>query len=534
VTARFSIYHSGRLDLGGTVFGADVANRGLFQALLRHGGFEQLDLLGVDMASAEAMAADLAAGTTGATRLVPGEVANQALAASAGAMLRGRPHLTDLAWLRRRTVGDRAYSLLGLVHTIAPPTMRQFIANTMLAPIHPWDAIICTSPAVQQGVHEMYDRWGDYLGETFGGAKRPKPHLPLVPLGVDQAALAAQHARPGARAAMRAELGLGPDDILVIWIGRLSFFEKAFPQPMFRAVEMAARATGARVCFAMAGWFPGGEADRDRYAQAAKAYAPGVDIRFLDGGDPTQVASLRAGGDIFLSLVDNIQETFGLTPIEAMAVGLPVVASDWDGYRYTIRDGIDGFLVPTLGAPAGGAGHVLGVRQALDLETYQAYAGSVAQHTAVNVGRAGRQRVREMFDWPAVIGSFKALLADLAAIRAASPDPVRRPLLNPVRGDPFEEFAGFATQVLSLEMRLRVADGATAADLDRIQAVVLDQAFGVWRGTSDEAALAFSFLAEAGGATVREVLMQVPAPRRRSLEMSLVWMCKLGLLDWLD
>ena len=41
-----------------------------------------------------------------------------------------------------------------------------------------------------------------------------------------------------------------------------------------------------------------------------------------------------------MSLADNIQETFGLTPVEAMAAGLPCVMSDWDGYRDTVRDGV--------------------------------------------------------------------------------------------------------------------------------------------------------------------------------------------------
>jgi glycogen synthase len=49
---------------------------------------------------------------------------------------------------------------------------------------------------------------------------------------------------------------------------------------------------------------------------------------------------------------DNIQETFGLTPLEAMAAGLPVIVGDWDGYKDTVRDGVDGFRIPSLMPPA--------------------------------------------------------------------------------------------------------------------------------------------------------------------------------------
>ncbi len=62
-------------------------------------------------------------------------------------------------------------------------------------------------------------------------------------------------------------------------------------------------------------------------------------------------AGLYGAADVFLSLSDNIQETFGLTVVEALAAGLPVVASDWDGYKALVRDGISGYLVPTRTLP---------------------------------------------------------------------------------------------------------------------------------------------------------------------------------------
>src|SRR5262249_14982508 len=207
--------------------------------------------------------------------------------------------------------------------------------------------------AVRDALDTMLEMWSKYLADRFAGKAPPRPQLPLIPLGVDQNAIEAQADRPHIRAKVRSEMGLGAHDVLVLWVGRLSFFEKAFPQPMLRTAEEAKRVTGAKVHFAMVGWFPTGAHGLRQYAEAARTYAPSVKVHIINGNDATAVGKMWAAADIFLSLVDNIQETFGITPVEAMAAGLPVVASDWDGYRFTIADGTTGFLVPTMGPPPG-------------------------------------------------------------------------------------------------------------------------------------------------------------------------------------
>ncbi len=426
------------------------------------------------------------------------------------------------------------------------------LAQHAIAPIYPWDALICTSPAVQDPLGGMFDQWTDYLAERCGGTPPPRPRLPLIPLGVDGAAFAAVADRTEARAGLRAELGVGEDEILVIWVGRLSYFEKAFPQPMFRAVDEAARAAGKRLHFALAGWFPGGEKDRAAYQSAASAYAPSIPVHVHDGNDRPLLDRLWAAADIFLSLVDNIQETFGITPLEAMAAGLPVVASHWDGYRYTMRDGVEAFLIPTLGGPEGLLGRALGARHTLLIESYQSFVGTVAQHTAVDVGRAakaiadlaaspdlrrrmgaaGRERIRTAFDWPVVVGQYKDLIDELSAIRLAAADVVSRHTLDPVKGDPFRDFAGFATAVMDLRTTLSVRPGSGPQDLDRAEAQPLDMAYGFWRAPLPQARDALAFIASRGSTTVQAVIERVPAPERARLQLSLMWMCKLGVLDW--
>ena len=103
----------------------------------------------------------------------------------------------------------------------------------------------------------------------------------------------------------------------------------------------------------------------------------------LDGKNPEVVRCCWAA-DLFLSLVDNPQETFGLAPVEAMAAGLPVVVSDWDGYRATVSDGVEGFRVPTLAPGYARQGEELALEHDLGMLTYQDYVGAVAQHVAVN------------------------------------------------------------------------------------------------------------------------------------------------------
>jgi len=550
VASRLGIYHPpGELGFGPNPFGKDVANLELYRALARHGGFEALEILSNTPADEGELRTALGAPDTLAVGSA--SILNQRRALEAGAVLRGQPDLYNLAWLRRRTVGDRAYSLLGLVHTIAPPAMRQIIAMAQVAPTHPWDAVICTSPSVHASLSDMFDGWGDYLAERTGGQAPPRPALPILPLGVDGQAMAALADRPDARAALRGRLGLAEADVLVLWVGRLSFFEKAFPQPMFIAARQAAAATGAKVHFAMAGWFPG-ENDRERYEAAARRHAGDMPIHFLDGNDRDLLGELWAGSDIFLSLVDNIQETFGITPLEAMAAGRPVVASDWDGYRYTMRDGVEAFLIPTLGGPPGGLGGNILQQHLFQVSNYQVYVGQVAQHTAVHVGRAaqalaaliaapdlrrrmgaaGRARIAQAFDWRVVAPQYHALVDELAAVRAAAPEPGVRRKFDPVRGDPFADFAGFATDVFTPDTPLAATPGASGADVLG-DLPILDRAFGNLRATPEECAQALDLLATGQARSSRQVLEAFPAPRRRAVEMGLIWMAKLGLIDWL-
>ena len=144
-------------------------------------------------------------------------------------------------------------------------------------------------------------------------------------------------------------------------------------------------------------------------------------ITYNGGGNNDKLKAFAAA-DIFCSLSDNIQETFGITPVEAMASGLPVIVSDWNGYKDTIRDGVDGYCIPTF-MPESGNGIDLAIRYALEVDNYDMYIGNISNSISVSdsfllkalyklitndklrveMGENGKKRVSDEFDWSKII-----------------------------------------------------------------------------------------------------------------------------------
>lgn len=99
-----------------------------------------------------------------------------------------------------------------------------------------------------------------------------------------------------------------------------------------------------------------------------------------------ELPSFHKASDIFISPATG-QESFGIVLVEAMAAGLPIVASDIAGYREVTRHGSEGLLV----APADANALADGVQRILQDPTL-----------ALTLGVAGTVRART-FSWTRII-----------------------------------------------------------------------------------------------------------------------------------
>ncbi|RYD84901.1 MAG: glycosyltransferase, partial [Sphingomonadales bacterium] len=258
------------------------------------------------------------------------------------------------------------------------------------------------------------------------------------------------------------------------------------------ALRTVAERSGKRIVLIQAGQ-AFNEAGARAISDATAGHCAGVRAIFADGADPELYAAAFAGADIFLSLSDNIQETFGITPLEAMASGLPVIVSDWNGYRDTVRDGVDGFRIASR-APQPGGGQSIAQTYQLDqdYELYTARASAtvsmdmaqlVARLTELTenpalrrqMGEAGRARAVADYDWAVVYRRYRDLWDDLAARRRhALADPAQAawlagaPKAHPAHEDPTRIFAHYPTRPIGPDSIVRTAPGVTLAHYERL------------------------------------------------------------------
>lgn len=237
----------------------------------------------------------------------------------AAATRAARPHVVHWHAARAHALGAMAARIApGPVRVLSRRVdfrVRGSLGSRLLYGIPP-DAIAAISEGVRRALLE---------------SGVPDRLIRVIPSGIDLAPFAA----PFDRAAARASLGLAPDDVLAIQVAALA------PHKSQTTLLQAMAALGGpapRLCV----WIAGEGALRESLLAEHRTLGLGDRVRFLGFRD--DVVPLLRSADLFV--LSSYLEGLGTSVLDAMAAGLPVVATEVGGVPEIVRHETTGLLVP--------------------------------------------------------------------------------------------------------------------------------------------------------------------------------------------
>jgi glycosyltransferase involved in cell wall biosynthesis len=231
--------------------------------------------------------------------------------------------------------------------------------------------------------------------------------LTTVPCGYDPEEFGA-----GDRRRARAAVGVSADEFVVLQLGRI--VPRKGIDNVIRALAPLVQEHGVKARLLVVG----GEADTPcevatpelrRLRLIAEECGVRARVTFTGRRRRDELRAYYNAADVFVTTP--WYEPFGITPLEAMACGVPVVGARVGGIKYSVVDRVTGFLVPPHDPAA------LAARLAV-------LAANPALARAM--GRAGMHRARSTFTWERVTEQLERVYAEIARTRSPRPLPTSR------------------------------------------------------------------------------------------------------------
>ena len=324
----------------------------------------------------------------------------------------------------RDRASSRLYPTATVLHGLSMHTaLYGTFLRTLLTPNHACDSLVCTSRSCKEAMTNIFEEISRSFNDQFGTKIAFGGRLDVIPLCVDT-----DHLKPGDKTALRKKLRIPQDSLLLLFLGYISGV-KADLSPLLPMIRKLVKENpGTKLLFAIAGTGP------ERYYNALLRVINEIGlakniILFREVSDAQKEDLFRAA-DIFVAPCESLQESFGLTPIEAMACGLPQVVADWNGYRDTVVEGKTGFLIPTCWSRCDGElrdtgdmlgwayDHiVLGQSIALDVATMYERLQILVRHPELRhkMSEYSRARAVAEFSYASVAHRYDELWTELAA-----------------------------------------------------------------------------------------------------------------------
>ena len=213
--------------------------------------------------------------------------------------------------------------------------------------------------------------------------------------------------RPVAKAEARHRIGLEREERVIVYIGRM------LPRKDIRNIVRALALLKGTFAEPVTLMVVGGETvEPDAQAtpeigelqRLATELGVAEQVRFIGTRQANELCYYYSASDVMVTTP--WYEPYGLTPLEAMACGCPVIGSAVGGLTFTIKEGETGLLVP----PRDPAALARALQQLLS-----------QPKLCAKMGKAARQRVEHEFTWSIVAMRTAALYQTVLAERTHEP-----------------------------------------------------------------------------------------------------------------
>ena len=235
----------------------------------------------------------------------------------------------------------------------------------------------------------------------------PQERIRMIPCGFDPAELA-----PVEREVARRRLGLPVDRSIILQLGRM--VPRKGVDDVIRAVALLKARGGVPPLLVIVGGEtaepdPAATPEIGRLMQLATELGVLSDVRFVGQRPRTDLRYYYSAADVFVTMP--WYEPFGITPLEAMACGVPVVGARVGGVQYSVEDGRTGFLVEPRNP------------EALARRLAHVFSDPAIPRL---LGKRGLRRAHALFTWQKVSAALADMYAEVALPRrGVVPRPVR-------------------------------------------------------------------------------------------------------------
>lgn len=321
----------------------------------------------------------------------------------------------------RNTHAKNIFPITGLIHSLNGIETKYHALKMCIAPLLPFDTIICSSIAGRKVIENIFNQLRcdfsvDAMSVAFKGATS------IIPLSIGN-----EFFTLPSKQECRANLKISSDDIVLLSIGRFSPQTKADLYPLIKTIQRVRdELPGCHLTLVLAG--SATPTELQLVKQSIEACRMESIVRCMVNFTDELKRRLYGAADIYLSISDNLQETFGISVIEAMAAGLPVIVSDIDGYREHVQQNRNGYIVPTLWTDQFDMAELaeimnfgtmqLMLAQCMAVDTEILYRNIISLLTDTSLrtrmGNQARETALQKYRWQDTIGVYETLWDNLA------------------------------------------------------------------------------------------------------------------------